>query len=112
MASATESLAQLDARIAEEENAVRHLARSNTELQAHLSESNDRDLRDAVGENIVTIARKRTLIQMLYEQRRNLGGASAPAASPAPPPATAPLSHVVPDARAGSPAKDDGDVYL
>jgi uncharacterized coiled-coil protein SlyX len=113
MASANESLAQIDARIAEEKNSVRHLARSNAELQAHLKETNDKELLDAVGENIVTIARKRTFLQLLYEQRRDLGGASVPAPpAAAPPPATALLSHAVSEARTGSSAKDDGDVYL
>ena len=113
MASANESLAQIDARIAEEENSVRHLARSNAELQAHLKETNDKELLDAVGENIVTIARKRTFLQLLYEQRRDLGGASVPAPpAAAPPPATALLSHAVSEARTGSSAKDDGGVYL
>ena len=114
MAASIDAQMKIDARIAEEENAVKHLVRSNAELQAHHRATNDTDLRDAIGENIVVIARKRALLQSLYDQRREIG-AAPPAPPVPPPPATAPLSAT--ETRTDPlPTKgdddDDGAVYL
>ena len=83
---------ELEAEIAEEEKAIEHLVRSNAELEAHLKDAPDRELRAAVGENIVVIARKRAALQLKYDLRAKLE-ASAPItrseARPPPPPAAA-----------------------
>mmetsp|Transcript_13580 Transcript_13580/g.40458 ORF Transcript_13580/g.40458 Transcript_13580/m.40458 type:complete len:109 (-) Transcript_13580:24-350(-) len=79
----------LEAQINEEERAVEHLVRSNRELEAFLKETPDPELREAVGENIVIIARKRAALQSLYEKREKQGGPAAPPAPPPPPPAAA-----------------------
>ncbi|KAH8056454.1 voltage-gated potassium channel [Aureococcus anophagefferens] len=97
---------ELEAEIAEEEKAIEHLVRSNAELEAHLKDAPDRELRAAVGENIVVIARKRAALQLKYDLRAKLE-ASAPIARsearPPPPPAAAST-----EAR----APPDGGVYL
>ena len=59
---------ELEAEIAEEEKAIEHLVRSNAELEAHLKDAPDRELRAAVGENIVVIARKRAALQLKYRR--------------------------------------------
>lgn len=83
---------ELDAEIAEEEHRILHLVRSNKELEEHLKEvGHDPELREAVGENIVVIARKRAALQLLYD-RRNKAQATEPISGadvqhPHPPPA-------------------------
>ena len=117
---------ELEATIAEEEHQIKHLVRSNAELEAFLAESPDRDLREAVGENIVVIARKRAALQLLYEKRHRpppadtgaplavapLAAAPPLEAAPRPPvPAPAPVTAAGP---AGSEpaAAPEGSVYL
>mmetsp|Transcript_26088 Transcript_26088/g.67434 ORF Transcript_26088/g.67434 Transcript_26088/m.67434 type:complete len:130 (+) Transcript_26088:404-793(+) len=57
------------------ENAVRHLRRSNTEMKEALaSEGPDRDLKEAIEENIVTIAKYVADIDGIQQQLRDLRG--------------------------------------
>ena len=59
-----EILRQID----ELENQVRHLRRSNAELEEHMRENgNDHELRAAVGENIVAIAKRCAIIEDLQK---------------------------------------------
>jgi hypothetical protein len=62
----------IDIQIAEIENQIKHLVRSNVELQEALKEEPDPELRDAVGENIVAIARRRAIVEDLRRQRTGL----------------------------------------
>ena len=119
---------ELEATIAEEEHQIKHLVRSNAELEAFLAESPDRDLREAVGENIVVIARKRAALQLLYEKRHRPPPADTGAplavappleAAPRPPvPAPAPVTAAGPagsEPAAAQPepaAAPEGSVYL
>jgi len=97
----------VEAQIKELEHQNEHLVRSNAELQAHLAETPgtpDRELRMAIGENIVTIARRRAIIADL----RKLMGSSG---------ATIPMPETVPvdDERPGggdAPMADTGGVHL
>lgn len=62
-------------------NAVDHLVRSNEEIKACLQETgHDPELRQAVGENIVVIAKYKAKIQKIQEELRKSQG---------------PLSHVL-----------------
>lgn len=73
--------------IAHLENSVTHLVRSNKELEEYMAETgNDKELRAAIGENIVIIARRRAILEDL--QKSIAGGtpgtnAGAPAAAAA-----------------------------
>mmetsp|Transcript_23413 Transcript_23413/g.62759 ORF Transcript_23413/g.62759 Transcript_23413/m.62759 type:complete len:100 (-) Transcript_23413:142-441(-) len=56
----------LTAQIAALENQISHLARSNAEMEAHMAEEGfDKELREAIGENIVAIARRRAILEDL-----------------------------------------------
>ena len=58
------------------EHQIEHLARSNRELEAFMQENGDqKELRTAVGENIVTIARRRAV---LADMRKQLGLQASP----------------------------------
>ena len=51
------------------ENSIAHLVRSNRELEEFLQENGeDKELRVAIGENIVTIARRRAQLEDLIKQ--------------------------------------------
>lgn len=107
---ATEA-AQLDAAIAEMENQIAHLVRSNDELQEFLRAApGDTDLRDAVGENIVVMARKRAALQTLVDRRER--GVFAPAGAPPPLPPAAAIPAAEAPTQAGAVPPDDGGVYL
>mmetsp|Transcript_13750 Transcript_13750/g.38924 ORF Transcript_13750/g.38924 Transcript_13750/m.38924 type:complete len:121 (+) Transcript_13750:433-795(+) len=57
------------------QNAVDHLVRSNKELKDLIQETGpDRDYKEAIEENIVTIAKYRSAIQKLEEQMQKLKG--------------------------------------
>ena len=57
---------EIDRQIDELENQVAHLRRSNAELEAHLRENgHDSELRAAIGENIVAIAKRCAIIEDL-----------------------------------------------
>ncbi|KAH8044197.1 voltage-gated potassium channel [Aureococcus anophagefferens] len=87
--SAVDVSPELEAEIAEEEKAIEHLVRSNAELEAHLKDAPDRELRAAVGENIVVIARKRAALQLKYDLRAARRRRHRAASAPPPPPAAA-----------------------
>ena len=58
------------------ENSVAHLQRSNVELEEFMAENgNDKELRSAIGENIVVIARRRAILEDLRNGRPVGGGA-------------------------------------
>jgi len=60
----------LERQIAEIENQIFHLNRSNQELEAHLKEhGHDPELRAAIGENIVSIAKRRAILEDLQKHR-------------------------------------------
>jgi TolA-binding protein len=76
--------------IHELETQVEHLVRSNRELEEFMRESGEqKELREAIGENIVTIARRRAILEDLYQQIGAPAKAStamaADADAPAPP---------------------------
>merc|ERR1712070_571303 len=55
--------------IGELEHSISHLQRSNEELEAHMKEhGHDADLRSAIGENIVVIAKRKAMIEDLRKQ--------------------------------------------
>mmetsp|Transcript_52711 Transcript_52711/g.114984 ORF Transcript_52711/g.114984 Transcript_52711/m.114984 type:complete len:106 (+) Transcript_52711:355-672(+) len=59
---------QCTPQIRELEHQIFHLQRSNTELEDHLRElGHDRELRQAIGENIVAIAKRRAIIDDLLK---------------------------------------------
>ncbi|KAG2495671.1 hypothetical protein HYH03_006271 [Edaphochlamys debaryana] len=74
--SAAVSVLQLE--IDELKNAVTHLLRSNAELREALASDADPEFRDAVNENLVTIARKRARVAALEEELRRLTGREGP----------------------------------
>ena len=50
------------------ENSIHHLVRSNKELEEFMKETgNDKELRTAVGENVVIIARRRAILEDLQK---------------------------------------------
>merc|ERR1712070_1184543 len=56
----------IEFQIKELENSIHHLKRSNLEIELELRESgNDPELRAAVGENIVAIAKREAILQDL-----------------------------------------------
>jgi hypothetical protein len=65
------------------ENSVAHLQRSNVELEEFMAENgNDKELRTAIGENIVVIARRRAILEDLRNGRPVGGGPGGPVADP------------------------------
>ncbi|KAJ1463163.1 hypothetical protein M885DRAFT_610181 [Pelagophyceae sp. CCMP2097] len=89
------STLELDVHIVDYGNQIKHLVRSNAELEEFMRENgHDKDLRDAVGENIVVIARKRAELGSLQALRARRGDvpedAAAPDAAYAPTDANAP----------------------
>ena len=59
----------LEFQIRELENQIKHLVRSNAELEAYIAESGpDKELRVAIGENIVSIARRRAILEDMQKQ--------------------------------------------
>eukprot|EP00198_Chlamydomonas_reinhardtii_P003653 XP_001692989.1 predicted protein [Chlamydomonas reinhardtii] len=67
--------------IDELKNAIKHLERSNRELQTLLEFDPDPEYRQAIGENIVTMAKKRARVAALEEELRRITG-EAPAEEP------------------------------
>ena len=60
----------LEISIRELENQIAHLVRSNREMEEILkADGHDADLRTAIGENIVAIARRRAILEDLCRQR-------------------------------------------
>ena len=74
-------VAELQARLAERENATLHLRRSNDELSQVLLEEDDPEFLEAVGENRLIIARYENEIASIRLQLINLG-VTPPAAAP------------------------------
>ena len=104
---------ELEAEIAEEEKAIAHLVRSNAELEAHLKEfGSDKELRDAVGENIVTIARKRAALELKYDERKKLEASRPVPTREAPPAPRAEAPPRPPAPAEAPPAVPEGGVYL
>ncbi|KAG2453324.1 hypothetical protein HYH02_001548 [Chlamydomonas schloesseri] len=64
--------------IDELQNAIQHLERSNRELKELLTSDPDPEYRQAIGENIVTVAKKRARVAALEEELRRITG-EAPA---------------------------------
>lgn len=65
--------------VRELQSQIEHLVRSNKEMEEFMSENGQqKELRDAIGENIVIIARRRAILEDLIEQA---GGAPARASS-------------------------------
>ena len=51
------------------EHSIHHLQRSNTELEEHMKEHGfDKELRVAIGENVVIIARRQAILEDLRKQ--------------------------------------------
>ena len=72
----------LDISIRELENQIAHLVRSNREMEEILkADGHDADLRTAIGENIVAIARRRAILEDLCRQRPGGARTNAPAAA-------------------------------
>ena len=62
------------------ENQIHHLTRSNAEMKEILeTEGSDPDLRGAIGENIVAIARRKAILADLQEKFPNVHPAPAAA---------------------------------
>lgn len=55
----------VEAQIKELEHTVEHLVRSNAEMEEFLATEPDKEIRKAIGENIVTISRRRAIIEDL-----------------------------------------------
>ena len=67
--------AEIERLIAEIENQINHLARSNRELEEFMLENgNDKELRTAIGENIAVIARRRAAVEDLKKQLPTCNG--------------------------------------
>ena len=100
--------APLDISIRELENQIAHLVRSNREMEDILkTDGPDADLRAAIGENIVAIARRRAILEDLYRQRP--GSARTDAAAPAPPAQA--VATPQQDAQMRDAPADDGSSY-
>merc|ERR1719399_2053041 len=68
--------------IASLEHSIHHLQRSNRELEEHMKEfGNDKTLREAIGENILVIARRKAQLEDLRKQA-GLPATPAPTAVP------------------------------
>ena len=93
------------------EHSIFHLERSNAELEAHMKEhGHDRELRQAVGENIIVIARRKAILEDLRKQ------AGMPSPSPPTGSRAEPMSVDVSEASAApaaaSLAEEEAGVYL
>ena len=79
--------APIAGQIKELQNSIAHLLRSNKEMEEIIAESGpDKELRDAIGENIVVIARRKAILADLLKL---LAESGQPAAATAAPPLTA-----------------------
>ena len=79
--------APIAGQIKELQNSIAHLLRSNKEMEEIIAESGpDKELRDAIGENIVVIARRKAILADLLKL---LADSGQPAAATAAPPLTA-----------------------
>mmetsp|Transcript_22627 Transcript_22627/g.48849 ORF Transcript_22627/g.48849 Transcript_22627/m.48849 type:complete len:140 (-) Transcript_22627:374-793(-) len=59
---------EVERQVNELHNQIHHLARSNAELEQHLREhGHDAELRAAIGENIVAIAKRRAIMEDLQK---------------------------------------------
>ena len=80
-------VAPIAGQIKELQNSIAHLLRSNKEMEEIIAESGpDKELRDAIGENIVVIARRKAILADLLKL---LAETEQPAAATAAPPLTA-----------------------
>ena len=83
----TQDGAPIAGQIKELQNSIAHLLRSNKEMEEIIAESGpDKELRDAIGENIVVIARRKAILADLLKL---LAESGQPAAATAAPPLTA-----------------------
>ncbi|KAG2438829.1 hypothetical protein HXX76_005370 [Chlamydomonas incerta] len=73
-------------------NAIQHLERSNRELKELLASDPDPEYRQAIGENIVTVAKKRARVAALEEELRRITGED-PAAGEAVEPEAVPVEE-------------------
>lgn len=100
--------------IADIEHQISHLVRSNQELEEFMSENGqEKELREAIGENIVTIAKRRAIIADLRKQH-GLADDAPPMASGAATPAAAASATAAEAEQPSSAAAADGaeGVYL
>ena len=97
------SESEIARRVQELENSIHHLVRSNKELDEYMAENGfDKELKVAIGENVVIIARRRAIVEELEKQIS--GGVSL-----APPSDAQPSPPISTEAE----MKDaDGGVYL
>jgi len=83
----TQDGAPIAGQVKELQNSIAHLLRSNKEMEEIIAESGpDKELRDAIGENIVVIARRKAILADLLKL---LAESGQPAAATAAPPLTA-----------------------
>ncbi|KAG2438824.1 hypothetical protein HXX76_005365 [Chlamydomonas incerta] len=87
--------------IDELKNAIQHLERSNWELKELLASDPDPEYRQAIGENIVMVAKKRARVAALEEELRRITGED-PAAGEAVEPEAVPVEED--GSEAGGPA--------
>ena len=83
----TQDGAPIAGQIKELQNSIAHLLRSNKEMEEIIAESGpDKELRDAIGENIVVIARRKAiladLLKLLAETDPSQPAAAAATAAP------------------------------
>ena len=81
----TQDGAPIAGQVKELQNSIAHLLRSNKEMEEIIAESGpDKELRDAIGENIVVIARRKAILADLLALLAETDP-SQPAAPPPPP---------------------------
>ena len=106
----TPAVGEVERLIADIEHQISHLVRSNQELEEFMSENGqEKELREAIGENIVTIAKRRAIIADLRKQHGLPD--DAPVASGAATPAAAATATAAEAEHPSSAAAADG-VYL
>ena len=100
--------AEMSRLIKDLEHQINHLVRSNAELEEFMRESGEqKELRVAIGENIVTIARRRAILEDLYQQAGMADAKAASMQDAAGPTAAAPEA-----AASAEDSADGGGVYL
>ena len=78
---AMEEDSPIEKQVKELEHQIAHLQRSNAEMEEFLRENTDAELRAAIGENIVTIARRRAIVEDLRKLLPERSGATVVAPS-------------------------------
>ena len=67
--SVGKSESEIARRVGELQNSIQHLVRSNKELEEYMAENGfDKELKVAIGENVVIIARRRAILEELEKQ--------------------------------------------